>query len=55
MTKKEKLDFERLQGQLEAEKQRAEKAFEGYRNALYELVELKMKIERIERVLRGEE
>ena len=55
MTKKEKLEFERLQRLLEAEKERSEKAWEGYRKALYELVDVRMKLERIEAVLRGEE
>ena len=55
MTKKEKLELERLQRLLEAERERSEKAWSGYRDALYELVDLKMKLERIEKVLRGDE
>lgn len=55
MTKKEKLEFDRLTRMLEAERERCEKAWEGYRESLYELVELRIKIERIESVLRGEE
>ena len=55
MTKKEKLELERLQRLLEAERERSEKAWAGYRDALYELVDLKMKLERIEKVLRGDE
>ena len=49
-----KRQIERLERQLEAERQRAEKAWAGYRAALYENVEVKMKLETIERVLRGE-
>ena len=52
MTKKEKLELERLQRLLEAERERSEKAWSGYRDALYELVDIKMKLERIEKVLR---
>ena len=55
MTKKERLQFERLQRLLEAERQRAEKAWEGYREALYEKVDLRLKLEAIERALKGEE
>ena len=55
MTKKEKLELERLQRLLEAERERSEKAWSGYRDALYELVDLKMKLERIEKVLHGDE
>ena len=55
MTKKEKLELERLHRLLAAERERAEKAWSGYRDALYELVDLKMKLERIEKVLRGDE
>ena len=55
MTKKEKLELERLQRLLEAERERSETEWSGYRDALYELVDLKMKLERIEKVLRGDE
>ena len=55
MTKKELLEMNRLKRLLEAERERAEKAWEGYRKTLYELVHAKMKLESIERVLRGEE
>ena len=40
---------------LEAERERSEKAWSGYRNALYELVDLKIKIEQIEKVINGNE
>ena len=55
MNKKEQLQFERLERMLEAEKERSEKAWSGYRDALYELVDLKIKIEQIEKVLNGNE
>lgn len=54
MNKAERLKVERLERLIEAERQRAEKAWDGYRNALYELVEVKQKLEQIEKVLRGE-
>ena len=41
-----------LEGQLAAEKARAEKAWDGYRNALYELVEIKLRLEAVEKALR---
>jgi hypothetical protein len=43
-----------LEGQLAAEKERAEKAWEGYRNALYENVDVKLRLEAVEKALRGE-
>lgn len=55
MTKKERLQMERLERLLEAERERTEQAWENYRSALYELVDVKMKLERIEKVLRGED
>lgn len=55
MTKQEKLKFDRLERLLEVERERAEKAWTGYREALYELVDLKLKVERIESVLKGDE
>jgi hypothetical protein len=55
MTKKEQQEFERLKRLLEAERERAEKAWDGFKNALYENVDMKLKLEAIERVLRGEE
>lgn len=55
MNKKEKLQFERLERLLEAERERAETAWEGYRGALYELVDLRLKLARIENALHGNE
>jgi len=55
MTKKEKLQFDTLKAQLEAEKEKSEKAIDAYRAMLYEMVDLKVKLSRIEAVMRGEE
>jgi len=55
ITKKEKLQFDTLKAQLEAEQQRSEKAIQSYRDALYELVEYRIQFKRIEAVMRGEE
>jgi len=55
MTKKEKLQLDTLKAQLEAEKEKSEKAFDAYGHALYELVDCKIKLSRIEAVMRGEE
>ena len=55
MTKKEKLQFERLTRLLEAERERSEKAWQGYRDALYELVDVKMKLEQIEKIINNKE
>lgn len=46
--------IERLERLCEAERERAQTAWDGYRNALHELVDVKMKLEAIERVLKGE-
>ena len=48
-------EIERLERLLAAERERAEKAWSGYRNALYELVDVKMKLEAIEKVMRGDD
>lgn len=53
MNKKERLQFERLERLLDAERERAEKAWEGYRKALYELVEVQMKLEAIQKAVNG--
>lgn len=53
MNKKERLQFERLERLLAVERERAEKAWEGYRNALYELVDVKMKLEAIQKAVNG--
>ncbi len=55
LNKKEALEFERLKRLLDVERERAEKAWSGYREALYELVDMKMKLERIEKILKNEE
>jgi hypothetical protein len=55
MNKKEQLQFERLERLLSAERERAESAWNGYRAALYEVVDLKMKLEAVERALHGTE
>ena len=44
----------RLEALLEAEKQRADKAWDAYRSALYESVEAKMQLDEIRRVLEGD-
>ena len=53
LTKKEQHEFDRLSRLLKAEQERAEKAWIGYRDALYELVEIKLKLEAIEKILKG--
>jgi len=53
LNKKEQLQFERLERLLAVERERAEKAWAGYRDALYELVGIKMKLEAVERALHG--
>lgn len=45
----------RLEALLAAEKERADKAFSAYREALYESVEYKLKLGRIAAVLNGED
>jgi len=55
MTKKEKLQLDTLKAQLEAEKEKSAKAFDAYGHVLYELVDCKIKLSRIEAVMRGEE
>ncbi len=55
MNAKEKLQFERLERLLAVERERADKAWSGYREALYELVDVKMKLEAIEKVMRGDD
>jgi hypothetical protein len=55
LNKKEALEFERLKRLLEVERERAEKAWSSYRETLYELVDMKMKLERIEKILKNEE
>jgi len=55
LTKKEQFQFERLERLLAAERKRAESAWSGYREALYELVDLRMKLEAVEKALYGTE
>jgi hypothetical protein len=43
-----------LEGQLAAEQERSEKAWSGYRTALYELVEVKLRIDAVVRAANGE-
>jgi len=43
-----------LEGRLQAERDRADKAWDGYRSAAYELVELRLRQEAAEKALRGE-
>lgn len=54
MTKKERLQMERLERLLAAERERSEKQWDNYREMMWENVDLKLKIEEIEKVLRGE-
>jgi hypothetical protein len=55
LNKKEALEFERLKRLLDVERERSEKLWSGYREALYQLVDMKMKLERIEKILKNEE
>ena len=55
MTKKEILQMDTLRAQLAAEQERSEKAMTAYRDTLYELVDCRIKIERMWKVLRGDE
>ena len=43
-----------LEGQLAAEKEACQKAWDGYRQTLYELVEVRLRLEAVEKALRGE-
>jgi hypothetical protein len=52
---KQQREIERLKRLLEAERERSEKAWSGYREALYKQVDAEMKLEAIEKILRGEE
>ena len=53
LNKKEQRQFERLERLLAAEKERSDKAWDAYRSTLYELVEVKMKLEAVERIING--
>ena len=43
-----------LEGRLAAEQERADKAWSGYRAALYDLVEVKLRIDAVVRAANGE-
>ena len=51
MTKAEARKMERLERLLEVERERAEKAWSGYRDALYKNVDLEMQIRAIKEAL----
>lgn len=51
MTKQEQMKFEKLERLLEAERERAEKAWVAYRDNLYELVDIKMRLEAVQKAL----
>jgi hypothetical protein len=53
MNKKEQRQFERLERLLAAEKERSNKAWDAYRDTLYELVDIQMKLEAVERIING--
>lgn len=55
MTKKEQLLIDTLRAQLAAEQQRSEKAIDAYRENLYKLVECKLKLDRIQKVMNNQE
>lgn len=55
MTKKERLQMERLERLLAAERERCEQVWAHHRTQMYELVDLKMKLEAIQRVINGTE
>ena len=46
--------IQQLEGRLAAEQLRAEKSWDAYRSAMYELVEVKIKLGAVEKALRGE-
>ena len=43
-----------LEGQLAAEKEAGKRVWDGYREALYELVEVKQRLQDVETALRGD-
>ena len=43
-----------LEGRLQAEARASARAWEGYRAALYELADVQLKLEAVEKALRGE-
>jgi len=54
MTRAKDREILRLTRLLEAERERADKAWDAYRNTLYELVECKLKLDEIKAVCMGE-
>ena len=52
-TKADAKKIERLERLLAAERECAQRAWDGYRATLYENVEIKMKLEAVERALQG--
>ena len=55
MTLKKDRQIERLERLLAVERERSEKVWEGYRAALYENVDIKMRLEAVDRALKGEQ
>ena len=51
MNKSEKLKFEKLQRLLEAERQRAEVAWQAYKETLYQLADAQMQLDEIKKVM----
>ena len=51
MNKQEAREMERLKRLLEAERERSEKAWNAYKETLYELVDLRMQLDEIKAVL----
>jgi len=55
MSQKEQLQMDTLRSQLEAERKHNEQAIKAYRENLYELVDCRIKLERIKKIMQGEE
>ena len=55
MSQKEQLQMDTLRSQLEAERKLSEQAIKAYREHLYELVDCRIKLERIKKIMQGEE
>jgi hypothetical protein len=55
MTQKELLQMDTLRSQLAAERKHGEQVTKAYRENLYELVDCKIKLDRIMKVLQGDE
>ena len=54
MNKQEAREMERLKRLLEAERERSEKAWNAYKETLYELVDLRMQLDEIKAVFNQE-